>query len=163
MYFPDLRISRPSINYTEFRVSLPEQKLWSLKTGRCPTSLVTVDSDLESVKSYANALISKSRVQSCREHLLRNVSFATKDIDEWLKTFSVPEEGPTHHVMDLNAWVRKWDGKVERGKGVVVGRWGTSSIACTFILEAAAVRNGHGPGESAHKSSEIMDLTHTPD
>lgn len=56
-------------------------------------------SDLESLRSCA--LVSRSWVPSCRQHLFRTVTFSWLGIERWVETFPVPEEGPAHLVRDL--------------------------------------------------------------
>ena len=60
---------------------------------------LTADSDLRSLR--ACALVSKSWAQSCRRHLFHTVSFTSRHMDKWLKTFPVLEESPACHVRDL--------------------------------------------------------------
>jgi len=70
--------------------------------------LATV-SDLQSLR--ACALISRSWVQSCRRHLFHTITFGSRDVDRWFKTFPVPEESPAHYVRDLSIRIG-WDDRV---------------------------------------------------
>ena len=53
----------------------------------------------------ACALVSKSRVPSCRRHLFHTVAFTAASLREWLNTFQGTEESPAHHVRDLRVWI----------------------------------------------------------
>ena len=64
---------------------------------------LAINSDFRSIR--ACALLSKSSVQPCRRHLFRILVLTSMGVDEWLKTFPVPEESPAHHVRDLHIWI----------------------------------------------------------
>ena len=64
---------------------------------------LAADSDFRSLQVCA--LVSKSWTQFCRRHLFHTVSFASRDMDKWLKMFPVPEESPACHVRDLRVRV----------------------------------------------------------
>jgi len=58
-----------------------------------------VDSDFGSLRSCT--LVSRSWLPSSQRHLLHTVTFTWSGMERWLKTFPVPEKGPSHLVRDL--------------------------------------------------------------
>jgi len=64
---------------------------------------LATDSDLGPFR--ACALVSRSWVQSCQQHLFRDVGFNSRDVDRWFKVFPVPEESPAHYVRELRIWI----------------------------------------------------------
>ena len=56
----------------------------------------------------ACALVSKSWIPSCRQHLFHTVRFDSKTVGRWLKTFPVPEQSPAHYVRDLHIWAERY-------------------------------------------------------
>jgi len=61
---------------------------------------LAADSDLGSLR--ACALVSKSWIPSCQQHIFHTVDFTwPKNMDRWFNTFPVPEESPAHHVRVL--------------------------------------------------------------
>jgi len=61
------------------------------------------DSAVTSLRSCS--LVSKSWAPPCQRQLFRTVTFASNDVERWLKTFPVPEETPARHVRDLRLWI----------------------------------------------------------
>lgn len=57
------------------------------------------DSVQESLRSCS--LVSKSWVPSCRRHLFHTITFTSKNVDKWLKTFPAPEKSPAYYVKFL--------------------------------------------------------------
>ena len=64
---------------------------------------LAADSDFRSLQ--ACALVSKSWAQSCRRSLFHTISFASGEMDKWLKTFPLPEESPACLVKDLHVGI----------------------------------------------------------
>jgi len=64
------------------------------------------DSDFRSIRAIrACALVSRSWVQPFQRHHFRVISFDSRSVDRWIKTFPVPEESPACHVRDLRVWI----------------------------------------------------------
>jgi len=79
-------------------------------TPRVPQDIIdeildhlAANSDSESLK--ACALVSRSWIPSCQQHLFHTIDFTSRSMDGWSNTFPVPEESPAHRVRDLRIWI----------------------------------------------------------
>jgi hypothetical protein len=57
------------------------------------------NSDLRPLRSCA--LVSKSWVGRCQQHLFHTVHFTSEDMKKWLRAFPLPEKSPARHVRAL--------------------------------------------------------------
>jgi len=60
---------------------------------------LAADSDFRAL--WDCVIVSNSWAKSCRPRLFHTVTFTSRDMDRWLKTFPVPEQSPACHVRDL--------------------------------------------------------------
>ena len=116
-------------------------------------------SELISLRSCS--LVSKSWVPSCQRHLFYAVSFTSRYMDKWLKTFLAPEESPAHYVRDLFVWIGGRDRVPEVFFEYTLCAWFTNAENVTLF--------GHGGGPPSRTPSlwklpqSITSLTTTTD